>query len=505
MVEPGQRLEFLLDAAIDHYGDRIATADHSVALSYRDLGLDAAAISQGLTSLGLRRGEPVVVSVRNRPSDLAAFLGIWRAVGVAVPLHAKAASRTVRHVFELTHSRLAVVPPEDEPLLAAGELAVSGRSAGICLLDIPPSTPDAALAGAALVVFTSGTTGLPKGVVLGHSGYCGKLRAIQQVLPFETGTRSLIALQLTFSFGQWTSLLTLATGGTVLLHPRFDAASAAAALAGGKVARMPIVPSMMRLLLSLLSEPAAAVRLRPEEWTMLFMAGGEPLPASVGLQLLARAPQARIADVYGLTETNSADFILPPDEYRALAGTIGRPSPGVDFRITSPDGRELPAGEIGELEVRTPYVMRGYLANPQATAAAFRGSFLRTGDLGIQCADGTVRLAGRSKDVINRGGNKISPIEIEDIFLRHPAVSGALAVGMEDPVMGEAIHLLVVPAQGQPAVGEAELLSWASRELERYKLPNRIHFAEHLPEGATGKADRKALRDLLRGHLDAPH
>lgn len=221
------------------------------------------------------------------------------------------------------------------------------------------------------------------------------------------------------------------------------------------------------------------------------MAGGEVLPAPVARQVAAAWPKARLWDIFGLTETGTCDFFAGPGEWPDAAGSIGRPGPGIEARIAAD----------GELQIRTPYGMLGYLDQPELTEASFADGFFRTGDLAAERADGRVALIGRAKEVIIRAGNKISPLEVERIFLEHPDVAAALAAGASDTRTGEGIHLMVVPRPGA-APDAASLRSWAAERLERWKLPDRIHFGAALPTGATGKADRKALRAAVeKGEL----
>ncbi|MGE5203291.1 MAG: ANL family adenylate-forming protein, partial [Acidobacteriota bacterium] len=221
----------------------------------------------------------------------------------------------------------------------------------------------------------------------------------------------------------------------------------------------------------------------------LFMAGGETMAAGLSRAWRAALPKAALADIYGLTETSTCDFFLPPADQARYPGTIGTPMPRVDYAILD-----------GELAINTPFIMAGYLDAPELTAAAFRDGHFRTGDLAEVTAEGRVRLVGRAKELIHRAGNKVSPLEVERVFLEHPAVAEALATGLPDMRLGEAIHLLIVPTPGADA-RPAELRAWAAERLDRYKLPDAIHLGAAIPLGRTGKADRAALRAALLGSL----
>jgi long-chain acyl-CoA synthetase len=265
------------------------------------------------------------------------------------------------------------------------------------------------------------------------------------------------------------------------LRATFDPAAVLADLTRRPITRIAVVPTMLRALLPLVESDRA----RPFAGTV--MAGGEPLPSALGRRIRAAWPDVRLWDIYGLTETGTCDFFLPADEYDDGAGSIGRPGPGIDYRLSEPDG---------ELQIRTPTAMLGYLDQPELTTAAFADGWLRTGDLARRRDDGRVELIGRAKELILRAGNKISPLEVERVFADHPGIAGVLATGAADALRGEAIHLFVVP-RPDVALDAASLLDWARDRLERYKLPDQIHFGSELPLGRTGKADRGALRKLV--------
>jgi acyl-CoA synthetase (AMP-forming)/AMP-acid ligase II len=459
----------LLDAPLAATPERLAARGIDGDFAYAALDRAAAGIARALAVRGIGADEPVAVRVGNRALDLAGFLGAWRAGGVAVPIHRTTPERVTADLLRRSGARFLVEGAEvltPDPAQAA-------------------SPPRPLLAGAAFVIFTSGTTGTPKGVVLTHAAFAGKLSTIDGVFPFTAATRMLLLLQLTFSFGQWVSLLTLHRGGTLVLHEKFEAERALAALAEERIDRLGIVPTMMRAMLPALAGAAIARDRVPR----LFMAGGETMAAGLSRAWRAALPQAALADIYGLTETGTCDFFLPPADQDRYPGTIGTPMPRVEFAI-----------QDGELAIKTPFIMAGYLDAPDLTAAAFRDGHFRTGDLAEITAEGRVRLVGRAKELIHRAGNKVSPLEVERVFLEHPDVAEALATGLPDPRLGEAIHLLIVPAPGADA-RPAELRAWAAERLDRYKLPDAIHLGAAIPLGRTGKADRAALKAALLGSL----
>lgn len=464
------RLASLLDEGLER-GSGAVVEDPGGRLDAGGILARAGAVAAELARHGIGRNEPVLVSVGNRAADFAALLGTWRAGAVAVPVHATTPGRVLESFREATGVRL----------LLDGETGEAARVA-----DAPPPGR-ALLDGAALVIFTSGSTGAPKGVVIGHDGLAGKLDVLRSVLGIEHGPHTLLPLQVTFIFGIWVSLVTVLAGGRLTMMPKFTPAAARAALGSG-VTTAAFVPTMLRALFSEAAPPPAAPELTR------ILTGGEPLGEGLGTRIARSFPAADLYDLYGLTETGSCDFCVTPDLRAAAHGTIGMPTPGVAFRIAEP--ADAGAGGAGELLIRTPYGMLGYLDRPDLTAASFDDGWFRTGDLARRRPDGTVELAGRAKDIVSRGGNKIAPLEIDRLFCSHPDVVAALAAGVPDPLLGERLHVMVVPRAGA-AVDARSLAEWAAERIERFKIPDVFHFSAELPLGRTGKADRGALRDWI--------
>jgi acyl-CoA synthetase (AMP-forming)/AMP-acid ligase II len=459
--------------------DRPALNDAGGTLTYRQLADGAADVERALRSIGLTPNEPVIVPVANEARDAQALIGVWLAGGVAVPVARHAPQNAIDAVHAATGARFSVTNAGDERI---GK--INGK--------LPPHRP--LLDGAAIVVFTSGSTGRPKGVVLSHRVFVGKLHAIDSMLGFTPRTRTLLVLQITFVFGMWVMLLTLLKGGTLWMHARFEPVEALTALKDGRISDVALVPTMVRKFLSL--DETVSGPLVAEAGLARVLTGGEPFGRDLSARLRKFMPHADIVDIYGLTETSSSDFFLPAPEQPQFAETIGRPGPQVQFRIADDQGRELPVNRSGELQIRTPFIMNGYLDEPELTRAAFADGFFRTGDLARKREDGRAELVGRIKDVIIRGGAKISPLELDHVLVEHPAVAAALTTGIPDALVGERIHALVVP-RANAKIDEKDLRGWIAGRIERFKWPDVYHFGVELPTGRTGKVDRNALRDQV--------
>ncbi|MCR9176796.1 MAG: fatty acid--CoA ligase family protein [Alphaproteobacteria bacterium] len=445
-----------LRASLERHAARPALEGHRSTMTHGALLKASQARAADLRSAGLCPFEPIIVPVDNRPADLIDLIGVWLAHGVAVPVH-RATPPAARAALE---TRL-------------GNRFALDRSAERCALRVP-ERPE--LEGASTIVFTSGSTGDPKGVVLRADRQIAKLEMIRRQIDWQDGARTLLALQLTFSFGQWVALLTLISGGTLVLPEKLSVDAVADTLTEGRIDRLPAVPTLLRGLLG---------RTKDQSFSGSVMAGGEVLPAELGRRLINHWPQAELGDIYGLSETGTSDFFVYPGTYDAAAGSIGTPGAGIETRIA----------EDGELRIRSPWRMIGYLDAPEATAAAFDADgYFRTGDLAQIDSRGHTRLIGRAKELINRGGMKVAPLEVEAALAEHSDVLACLVTGIPDRATGEAVVACVVPA------GELDterLRSWLGERIERYKVPSRILLVDDLPTGRTGKADRGAAAVLF--------
>jgi enoyl-CoA hydratase/carnithine racemase len=274
----------------------------------------------------------------------------------------------------------------------------------------------------------------------------------------------------------------------MLAREKFSAGSFLRDLAESRATRVAVVPTMMRSLI--LDVPSDKLICDAPALRQVLI-GGETLGKGLGETLRALFAPAPLIDIYGLTETSTCDFFLMPADLPRYAGCIGRPSPGVRFRIE---------GEDGELQISSPYLMSGYLDEPQL--APISDGWLATGDLARERDPGVVEIVGRKKELIYRGGSKIAPLEIEFACSAHPKVAAALAVGRTDERLGQRIHALIVPRA--PDLTPAEVYAFLSTRLERHKLPDVLYFARELPAGRTGKADRGRFAAMLEANELVP-
>jgi long-chain acyl-CoA synthetase len=230
----------------------------------------------------------------------------------------------------------------------------------------------------------------------------------------------------------------------------------------------------------------------------MILSGGEVMPPALNEKISGLWLHSGIYDLYGSTETGSCDFCLTAEEQTVGRGSIGNPTRDVKFRIRKSNGLLASQGEAGELEIASPYGMLGYFDDPDLTRTSFNEGYFRSGDLARIRTDKRTEIVGRSKEIISRGGNKISPLQIDNVLSAHPDVAVALCTGLPDDRLGEAIHAMVVLKPGA-TVSAPDLLAWASTKIERFKLPDAIYFCEAIPLGTTGKANRAAVKQFILG------
>ena len=343
-----------------------------------------------------------------------------------------------------------------------------------------------------MIIFTSGSTGQPKGVIIDHERMVAKLQVLSRLLKPGAADRIVVPLRLTFIFGIWVSMLAVRSGAQLVLVAKPTWESLAQPLAAGGTV-LAAVPTLLRSLLAGGVPNAPALR--------TILTGGETLGVPLEASLRAALPQMGVYDLYGLTETGSCDFCLRPAEHAVAGGSIGRPTEQVTFRLIDEEDRPVTDGASGELCIRTPFGMLGYLDDPGLTASSFCEGYFRTGDLARMRPDGRPEIVGRLKDIISRGGNKIAPAEIEAALCSHPGVAAALCAGVPDARLGEAIHAIVVAKPNAVLTSEA-LRCWITERIERYKVPDAIHLCDTLPVGGTGKVRRAGIAELLRSLAD---
>ncbi|GAA3379449.1 long-chain fatty acid--CoA ligase [Streptomyces sannanensis] len=494
--DPTLRLDALLVDACRRFGGSEAMSDGGTSMSFDQLLFSATGTRAVLAAAGIGPGSAVAVIVANRPGDIARQLGVWLAGATVVPLNQALPPIAVERVLRRSGARWILstedMLPSDWVPSPKRTMCLSGGLHAVTSEDDHSVSP--VRADTALVAFSSGSTGEPKAIELSHAALANKLLAIQEMLRFGLGQRALHVLQLNFTFGQWTTLLTLLTGGVLEMMPTFSPRLVNERLAQGGIDRLTVVPTMLRMLLSTgTARPNESVAEHGGTGPALWVTGGEPLSPGLSRKIRHSYPNSAIADVYGLSETSTSDLVLLDEGHYEGAGAFGTVCPGVMCRIDA-----LP-GEAGEIQLKTPFLMSGYLGQEEATHDAVRDGWFRTGDLGRIGADGRIELIGRAKTLISRGAVKVSPLEIEAVYGGNPEWVDCLAVGVPDEVLGEQIHL-VLAASGS-SFDIDDLRAWGRGRLEPGKVPDEFHLVDELPLGETGKVDRRAAALIVESLL----
>jgi long-chain acyl-CoA synthetase len=348
----------------------------------------------------------------------------------------------------------------------------------------------------AVQLYTSGTTGHPKGALLTHGSLTASLdqgRLIGEAWASWNGTDVALVAMPQFHIGgtAWT-LQALNAGGTSILLGKPEIADIIDAVERHGVTKMFAVPAVLGMILA---HPRAATADLTSLRTLLY--GASPIPLDILKRSMALFPNARFVQMYGSTETSGTIVYLPPEDH-AIAGNIrmtgcGKPFPEVELRAVDPQGRDLPPGKVGEILVRSPLVMKGYHNLPKASAAAFDGDWFRTGDAGSIDADGYLYLFDRVKDMIVSGAENIYPAEVESALHDHPGVRECAVIGVPDPRWGEAVKAIVVRAPGTD-LDAAALIAFARTRIAGFKVPKSVDFVDTLPRNPSGKILKKDLR-----------
>jgi long-chain acyl-CoA synthetase len=451
--------------------ERVALRLDEVELTYRELDERAGRLAAVLRSRGVAPGDRVGLMLPNVPAFAVAYHGILRAGAVVVPLNVLLKEREVAFYLADSGARM---------LLGADD--AEGALDGIEPL------PPVARAGddTAVILYTSGTTGTPKGAELTHDNLRRNAEVSQAIFALRPEDVLLGALPLFHAFGQTSALNTaIRTGAGLTLLPRFDPGRALEILERDRVTVFLGVPTMYA---AMLAHPGAervdASSLR------LCVSGGSSLPAEVMRAFEARFG-CQILEGYGLSETSPVCSFNHPDRPRK-PGSIGTPIAGVQMRVVDDEGRELAAGEVGEIVVRGHNVMKGYWGQPGATAEAIRDGWLHTGDLARVDEDGYLFVVDRKKDLIIRGGYNVYPREVEEVLYEHPAVREAAVVAVPDPTLGEEVGAAVALRPGCHVEPE-ELRDFVAERLAAFKYPRRVWLVDELPKGATGKILKSAI------------
>jgi acyl-CoA synthetase (AMP-forming)/AMP-acid ligase II len=505
-----------LHDALDYHGRQRPVQPFALhagrVLTYGEALAATNRLANALIAEGLRPGARVAFLARNCVEYPIVFYGCSKAGLVPVPLNYRLAPPEWSYIVHDAGAEL---------LLARGELVGAidavrdelGTVRRCVALDAPtpagwidwqawtavqPATPPARdiEAGAdCYQMYTSGTTGRPKGAVLTHAAVSANVSQLTLALLPPPGEKVLIVAPLYHAAATITALQAIAAAGTLVIHEDFDPAAVVRALSDEEVARTTLVPAMIQACLLI-----PDVARRRYDRLRLIVYGASPIAE----QVLRRAMEVfgcEFRQGYGMTETTAVLTALMPDDHvRALREkpqlllSAGRPLPGTEVRVVDADDRPLPPGQVGEIVGRGPQLMRGYWNLAEASAQALRGGWMHTGDAGYLDDEGFLYIQDRVKDMIVSGGENIYPREVEEVLFQHPAIGDAAVIGVPDEKFGEAVKAIVVLRQGASATPQG-IMDFCKGRLGGYTRPRSVDFVDQLPRNPTGKVLKRQLRE----------
>jgi acyl-CoA synthetase (AMP-forming)/AMP-acid ligase II len=485
--------------------DKPIAVENGRSLSYAAMLERSAAAAAGLAARGVGRGDVVALLSYNATDFLTTIFAANYVGATVMPLNWRLAAAELEYILDHAQAKALVCHPEQVELGQDASKAMqllrvvlgSDASGGWTSFDELASGAAPAVARAEVaaedlqrLMYTSGTTGRPKGVMITYANLAWKNYAHMTEFGFTSADLGLACGPL-YHVGALDLVTTtmIAAGASTVIHKTFDAAAVVDEIESSKVTVVWMAPAMVRAIIDLPdidSRDLSSVR--------VLIGGGEKMPLPVIDRLQQVFPSARFADAYGLTETVSGDTFLDAGSIRSKRGSAGRACLYLELQIWDESGAVLPAGEAGEIVLRGPKVFKGYWRDEEATARAFEGGWFHTGDIGVLDEDGYVFIVDRLKDMILSGGENIAGSEVERVLYEHPAVLEAAVVGRPDPKWGEVPIAFVVLKPGT-SVSVEELTEHCRGQLAKFKVPKDVTFIEALPRNPSGKILKRELRN----------
>ncbi len=494
------------------FRDAVRTAPDADALvwedgrcSYAELEGRVARVAANLARHGVEAGDRVALLLGNGPAFMEGLLAAAHLGAIAVPVTTRERGEGLRYILENCGARVLLfdadlasrLPAETELPALEHRFSVGGAAEGAhayeaLLRDATPVEPaTVAEEDTAVILYTSGTTGRPKGAMLTHLNIAHSLLHFEYCLGLERGERGILAVPASHVTGLVAIILAMVrVAGCTIMMRQFDAREFNRLAAEEKMTYGLLVPAMYNLCLM----RADFAEYDLSHWRIGAF-GGAPMPEATIRRLAEVLPGLVLVNAYGATETTSPTTIMPPGAINDYGDTVGRVVPTGDVRVMDTEGREVAPGETGEIWIGGPMVVKGYWNRPEATQEGFVGGYWRSGDIGSLDDQGYLRVLDRMKDMINRGGYKVFSAEVENVLAYHPAVAECAVVARPDPVLGEKVQAFILLADGATAT-EQDIREYCAERLADYQVPDFIAFRdESLPRNPNGKIVKRDLRE----------
>ncbi|HYL39468.1 MAG TPA: AMP-binding protein [Bryobacteraceae bacterium] len=460
----------MLRRTVDQSPDNEAIVELGASrINYRELWDRAARVSGGLKNLGIQRGDRVAIRLGNSLDWCVAFWGALMSGAIVVPVNTRFSEPEVEYVLNDSGARFVFMPKQ--PLPSGDPFVVEDLQ-----------QPDVAA-----IFYTSGTTGFPKGAMTTHQGFLSNIETCRRIVPLPTdgSVRTLVSVPLFHVTGCNSQLLpSCAYGGGTVIMPAFEVQAFLQAIVQERISSVTSVPAIFWLAIN--QPNFAGFDMTGVRWAMY---GGAPIAPDLVGRIVEAFPNARVGNGFGLTETSSVATFLPHQFAKVRPDSVGFAAPVVDLKLFEPD-----PGGVGELLIRGPNVVKGYWNKPEATAQTFVDGWLHTGDLARIDADGFVQIVDRKKDMVNRGGENVYCVEVENALCAHPAVFECAVLGVPDTMMGEKVGAVVVLKPGAKAE-PAEICKFLKGRLADFKIPQFLVIrTEPLPRNPGGKILKPRLR-----------
>lgn len=444
-------------------------------INYSQLWDRAAKIAGGFRANGIYPGDRVAIRLINGLDWCLAFWAAQLAGAIAVPVNTRFSEAEADYVIKDSGSKFVCVPGAELPEAA------------------PFATADQAHQDVAAIFYTSGTTGFPKGAMTTHEGFLSNIETCRRIvpLPFDGSVRTLVSVPLFHVTGCNSQLLpSCASGGATIIMSAFNVQSFLALINDERINSLTSVPAVYWLAIN--QPNFKEIDTRNVRWLSY---GGAPTPPDLVARILESFPNARVGNGFGLTETSSVTTFLPHEFARIRPETVGFAAPVVDLKLADVSGDVL--GNVGELLIRGPNIVKGYWQKPEATAEAFAGGWLHSGDLARIDDHGFVQIVDRKKDMVNRGGENVYCVEVENALAAHPAVFEVAVMGVPDQMMGEKVGAVIVTKPGH-VTNAHEILEFARARIADFKIPQyMVMRTEPLARNPGGKILKRQLRDSV--------